>query len=155
MVLEERIIKPLNLENTFPYHSNQIDFLAHPILDDQDFHNLPKIGVNLISVGIGNIISDANDVNTFLRQLFIDQTILLPETLLEMKVFQSYNTTKIRLGVFRETFGDQIVSGHTGRTISYIAYAFVDETDNTSFVLLCNNANDDYIDVLIDKIGKK
>jgi len=155
MVLEELIIKPLNLRNTFPYHSNKIDFLAHPIIGTQDLHYLPKMGINQISVGVGNIVSDAEDVNAFLRSLFIEKTILNSKSLSEMTSFQSFGNTKIGLGVFNENFGNRNVYGHMGRTISYISYAFVDETDNTSFVLLCNNANDHFIDELIEKVCKK
>lgn len=153
--LEELIIKPLKLTNTYPYHSNKIDFLAHPIIDQQDLHYLPKIGVNKISVGVGNIVSDAKDVNKFIRSLFIDKTILSSKSLTEMKDFQTYKSSKVGLGVFNENFGGRNVYGHTGRTISYISYAFVDESSNTSFVLLCNNANDPFIDKLIEKVCKK
>jgi len=154
-VLEELIIDPLGLTNTFPYHSNQIDSLAHPIIGKQDLHYLPKISVNKISIGIGNIVSDAKDVNTFLRSLFIEKTILSSKSLAKMKDLQTFKSTRIGLGVFSEKFGGRNVYGHTGRTISYISYAFVDETSETSFVLICNNANDHFIDELIEKICEK
>lgn len=150
--LQELIIQPLGLVNTFAYHSNNIDKLAHPIIEGQDLHSFPKIGVNETSVGIGNIVSDASDVNKYLRGLFIDQQLLNAESLAEMTEFQTFESTHIGLGVFNEEFGKREVHGHTGRTISYISYAFVDSETNTSFVLLCNNANDYFIDELIEKI---
>jgi len=153
-VLEEIIIEPLSLTNTFSYHSRNIDSLAHPIIENQDLHSFPKISINKISVGIGNVVSDAKDVNRFLRSLFIDKVILSSKSLAEMKDFQTYKSTKIGLGVFSENFGGRNVYGHTGRAISYISYAFVDENSGTSFVLICNNANDHFIDELIEKICK-
>jgi len=100
-VLEEYIIRPLNLLNTYPYHSNKIESLSHPIIEKQDLHYLPKIGVNKISIGIGNIVSDARDVSTFLRSLFIDKVILDSNSLKLMTDFQTFGTTKIGLGVFK------------------------------------------------------
>ena len=154
-VVQELILEPLDMSNTFPYHSNQVDSLAHPIIGNQDLHYLPKTGVNQISIGLGNIVSDAGDVNVFLRSLFFDKKILNESSLNEMRNFQEFGTTKIGLGVFKENFGNRDVYGHPGRTISYISYAFVDPKANTSFVLLCNNANDHFIDELIEIICKK
>ena len=151
-VLTELIIDPLQLASTFPYHSNEIEGLAHPILGDQDLHEISKTATNRISVGIGNIVSDANDVNTFLRALFIDKTILNEESLSQMTNFQRHGKTKIGLGVFEESFGGKTVYDHTGRAISYIAYAHVDVESGTSYVLLCNNANDPYIDEAIENV---
>ncbi|MBD81559.1 MAG: hypothetical protein CL840_21755 [Crocinitomicaceae bacterium] len=154
-VLDELIIKPLNLTNTFPYHSNNIDSLAHPILGKQDFHDLPKIGVNQISIGIGNVVSTAADVNAFIRSLFMDNRILNSNSLKTMTTFKTFNESTVGLGVFLENFGGRTVQGHSGRTISYIAYAFVDKPKRISFVLICNNANDPYIDKLIEKVCDK
>ncbi len=154
-VINELIIEPLNLSNTFPYHSNKIELLAHPIIGNQDLNYLPKIATNQISIGIGNIVSDVKDVNLFLRALFVNKEILNSNSLKLMTDFQTYKATKIGLGVFEENFGDRTLVGHTGRAISYISYAFVDKNTGTSFVLLSNNANDYFIDELIVKICKK
>lgn len=155
LVLEELIFDPLDLSNTFPYHSNKIKDLAHPIIGDQDLHSIPKIGINSISIGVGNIVSDAKDVNTFLRSLFIDKKILNSKSLSEMINFQDFGTTNIGLGVFNENYGGRNVYGHSGSTISYISYAFVHEESETSYILLCNNFNDRYINELIGKLCKK
>ena len=101
-------------------------------------------------MGVGNIVSTAADVNTFLRALFIDKTLMSEEAFASMTAFQTLGKTRIGLGVFEEEFGGRTCNGHTGRIISYIAYAFVDPETEQSFVLLCNNANDPYIDLLIE-----
>ncbi|MGB0871250.1 MAG: serine hydrolase domain-containing protein [Flavobacteriales bacterium] len=151
-LLEEYIIKPLKLENTFPYHSKGISNLAHPMVNGQDFQDWPKIGVNKISVGIGNVVSDIYDLNRILRAIFIEKTIINTSSLNQMKTFKSYKNNKIGLGVFQEQFGNKTLVGHTGRSISYICYAFVEESSGTSFVLINNNANDYFIDELIEVI---
>lgn len=155
VVLDELIIRPLNLLNTYPCHSNKIELLAHPIIGSQDLHNIPKTGVNKISIGIGNIVSDARDVNSFLRGVFIDKKVINSASLAQMTTFQQFGNTKIGLGVFNENLGGKEVYGHTGRTLSYITYALVDEKSKTSFVLLSNNMNDPIIDKLMVTIQQK
>ncbi len=150
--LQEYIIDPLELRNTFPFYSNQIVGLAHPIINGQDLHEIPKLGLNSISNGIGNIVSDPIDVNKFIRALLIDKIILKKETLDLMTDFFEYKNNKVGLGIFSEYFGNRTVWGHTGRQVSYISYAFADITTGYSFVLLTNNANDEYIDQIIEKI---
>lgn len=152
LVVQEYIKDPLRLQNTFPYYSNQIEQLAHPIVNGQDLHEIPKLGSNTISKGVGNIVSDPNDINKFLRALLIDKTILKQETLELMTDFYEYKDNKVGLGLFSENFGRRTVWGHTGRQVSYISYAFADVTTGHSFVLLTNNANDTYIDQIIEKI---
>jgi D-alanyl-D-alanine carboxypeptidase len=42
MNIQELILNPLQLKNTFPYYANTIDNLAHPIIDGQDLHAFAK-----------------------------------------------------------------------------------------------------------------
>jgi D-alanyl-D-alanine carboxypeptidase len=150
--LREFIFEPLELKNTFPYYSNQIEFLAHPIINGEDLQEIPKIGCNAISNGAGNIVSDIYDVNKFVRALLLDKTILKPATLSLMSEFYQYKNNKVGLGLFEETYGNRTVCGHTGRQVSYISYAFADTKTGKSFIILTNNANDIYADKLIEKI---
>jgi len=151
-LLEEYIIKPLKLENMFPYHSKGIPNLAHPMVDRQDLQVWSKIGVNNISMGAGNVVADINDLNRVIRALFIDKTIISPSSLQQMKTFMHYKNNRIGLGLFQEHFGNKTLIGHTGRSVSYICYAFVDETTETSYILINNNANDHFIDELMEVI---
>ena len=153
-VLTDLIINPLHLSNTFPYYSNNIDLLSHPIFGNRDFNKLPKIGVNNISSAVGNIVSDAGDLNKFIRALFIDKVLLDSTSLASMLTFQTFDKTRIGLGVFKEEYGGRNVIGHSGRTLSFISYAFVDENSGKSYILLTNNMNDPFIDQLIEKICK-
>lgn len=153
--MRQYIFEPLGLKNSFPYYSNQIENLAHPIIESQDLQEVPKIGSNTISNGIGNIVSDIYDVNTFIRALLIDKTILKPSTLQLMSEFYEYKTNKVGLGLFEETYGNRTVWGHTGRQVSYVSYAFADTKTGQSFVILTNNANDNYADKLMEKLCDK
>jgi len=155
-VLQEYIIGPLGLKNTFPYFSNKIEMLAHPMIDGQDLHDIPKLGSNAISRGIGNIVSDIYDVNKFIRALLLDKTVLQPATLELMSGFYHYKNNKSGLGLAEETYGGRTVCGHTGRQVSYISFAFVDTKTRQSFVILTNNANDAYSDQIIERLcGRK
>lgn len=150
--LQEYIIGPLHMENTFPYYSNQIDQLAHPVINGQDLHQMPKLGTNAISRGAGNIVSDVYDLNKFIRALLIGKTVLKSETLAMMTDFFNYKSEKIGLGLFSESIGNRTVWGHTGRQVSYISYAFIDAESKHSFVVLTNNANDNYAEIILEKL---
>lgn len=151
-VLQENIIEPLGLKNTFPYYSNSIASLAHPIIDGQDLQHIPKMGTNTISKGIGNIVSDVYDVNKFIRALLINKTVLQPVTLALMNNFYQFKNTRVGLGLFEEKYGGSTLCGHTGRQLSYISFAFVNTQTKQSVVILTNNANDPYADKIIEQL---
>lgn len=148
----EYIFKPTNMRNSYPFHSNQIDNISHPIIYKQDFHSIPKLGVNKISKGVGNIVCTPEDLNKFLRALLIDRIILNEKSIELMSDFKKSNNSYIGLGLFKEIYKKKTVMGHTGRTISYITYAFVDMESKTSYVIYTNNLNDEYIDEIFKKI---
>ena len=152
MNIQELIINSLQLKNTFPYFSNTIDNLAHPILDGEDFHSTPKRGIHAISIGSGVIVSDIFDLNTFIRSLLIEKTMLSKNSLDLMTSFYSYKTTKWGLGLEEANFGNRIMLGHTGRQLSYITYAFIDPKTNESIIVMNNNMNDDVVDKVFEKL---
>ncbi len=152
MKIQELIINPLQLKNTYPYFSNTIDNLAHPILDGQDYHSTPKIGIHTISIGSGVIVSDIFDLNTFIRALLIDKTLVSKNSLDAMTSFYSYKTTKWGLGLEEATYGNRILVGHTGRQLSYITYAFIDPKTKESIIVMNNNMNDEVIDKVFEKL---
>lgn len=150
--LQELIFNPLGLKNTFPYHSNTIENLAHPIIDGQDLHAYPKKANSVLAQGSGNIVSDLYDVNTFIRALLVDKTLLKAESLRLMSDFYTYKNARSGLGLFEENYSNRRFWGHSGRQISYITYAFVDIQTGRSIVVLNNNANDELIDKVFEKI---
>ena len=156
MNIQELIINPLNLKNTFPYHSNTINNLAHPIIDGQDLNETPKFGNNKLSQGSGNVVSDLLDLNIFIRALLIDKTLLDKNSLDQMTSFYEYKDSKVGLGLFQNKYGDRIMLGHTGLQISYISYVFADPKTGESIIVLNNNANDEIIDKVFEKLcGQK
>ncbi len=152
MNIQELILNPLQLKNTFPYYSNTIENLAHPIIDGVDLDAYPKFQCNILTQASGNIVSDAMDLNTFIRALLINKTLLSKKSLDQMSSFYRFGNTNSGLGLFEETHGNRIVLGHTGRQISYISFAFVDPKTKESIVVLNNNANDAYIDKIFEKL---
>lgn len=152
MNIQELIINPLNLKNTFPYYSNTTENLAHPIIDGQDLHSYAKFPSNILTQASGNIVSDVLDLNTFMRALLVDKTLLSKNSLDLMTTFYHYNNDKSGLGMFEEQYGNRIVLGHTGRQISYITYAFVDPKTEESIIVMNNNANDEIIDKVFEKL---
>jgi len=152
MNMQELIIHPLGLKNTFPYHANTIENLAHPFIDGQDLDHIPKFANSIVATGSGNIVSDIYDLNTFMRALLIDSTLLSKQSLEAMTAFYACKNTRSGLGLFEETYGNRRMLGHTGRQISYIAYAFVDPRSNESIIVLNNNANDETIDKVFERL---
>jgi D-alanyl-D-alanine carboxypeptidase len=155
MNLQELIIEPLGLKNTFPYYSNTIEYLAHPMIDGQDLHTYPKLPTNVLTQGSGNVVCDVYDLNAFIRALIIDQTLLTPKSLDLMTSFYHYEKTKSGLGLFEKNEQNRILLGHTGRAISYITYAFADPGTGESFIVMNNNANDEVIDSVFEKLITK
>ena len=156
MNIQELIINPLNLKNTFPYHSNTINNLAHPIIDGQDLNEISKFANNKLSQGSGNVVSDVLDLNIFIRALLIDKTLLDKKSLDQMTSFFEYKNTKTGLGLFKNKYGKRILLGHTGLQISYISYAFADPKTGESIIVLNNNAKDEIIDKVFEKLcGQK
>ena len=156
MNIQELIINPLHLKNTFPYFSNTIDNLAHPIVDGEDYHSTPKRGIHTISIGSGVIVSDIFDLNTFIRALLINKTLLSKNSLDLMTSFYSYKTTKWGLGLEEAKYGNRILLGHTGRQLSYITYAFIDPKTMESIIVMNNNMNDEVVDKVFEKLcGQK
>jgi D-alanyl-D-alanine carboxypeptidase len=152
MNIQELIINPLNLKNTFPYHSNTISNLAHPIIDGQDLNGTPKLANNILSQGSGNIVSDLLDLNTFIRAMLINKTLLHKNSLDQMTSFFQYKNTKTGLGLFEDKYGNRVLLGHTGLQISYISYVFADQKTGESIIVLNNNANDAIIDKVFEKL---
>jgi D-alanyl-D-alanine carboxypeptidase len=152
MNIQELIINSLQLKNTFPYFSNSIDNLSHPILDGIDFHSTPKRGIHTISIGSGVIVSDIFDLNTFIRALLVEKTLLSKNSLDLMTSFYSYKTIKWGLGLEEAKYGNRIMLGHTGRQLSYITYAFVDPKTMESIIVMNNNMNDDVVDKVFQKL---
>ncbi len=152
MNIQELIINPLQLKNTYPYFSNSIDYLAHPILDGQDFHSIPKRGINTISIGSGVIVSDIFDLNTFIRALLVEKTLISKNSLDLMTSFYTYKTTKWGLGLEEANYGNRIMYGHTGRQLSYITLSFVDPKTMESIIVMNNNLNDEIVDKVFEKL---
>lgn len=154
MNIQELIINPLQLKNTFPYYSKTIEKLAHPMIDGQDLHKYDKFPCNILTKGAGNIVSDVYDLNTFIRALLIEKNLLTNNSLSLMTDCYQYKNTKSGLGLFEEKYGNRVMLGHTGRQISYLCYAFVDQKTGESIVVINNNANDEIIDQAFEKLCK-
>ena len=148
--LRERILEPLNLRDTYTYYGKNIPLLAHPMINGEDLHNIPKLGSNTISRGVGNLVTTAYDLNTFIRALLIDRTLISDPTLYAMTAFENSEDKDTGLGLFAERCGGRTLIGHTGRQVSYIAYAFADIQEGISYVILCNDANNDYTDAVFE-----
>jgi D-alanyl-D-alanine carboxypeptidase len=151
-VLTDLILKPFKLNNTLPYYSAQTIGLAHPFINGQDLNEIPKMGSNTISRGIGNIVSNTNDLNLFIRLLLVDKKILKPATLQLMTNFIKTEKKGVGLGLFEEKFSNVIVWGHTGRQISYLTYCFVNPKTKSSYIVMANDANDIYAKKILTDI---
>lgn len=151
-LIAEYIIFPLNLNNTFVGLDNGIDKLAHPIMNGTDFIRLSMAGSNAISRGSGNLVSDVKDLNTFIRALLVNRTLLKATTLEEMLAFRHFGSNHVGLGIFQEQVNHQTYIGHTGRQFSYLCYVYVNPENNSSMVLMCNNMNDPWTEEMVEHL---
>jgi len=116
-LLNERIIQPLGLKNTFPYVSKSIPNLATPYHNDKDVTSYLdyRFFTNIVNAA-GSIASTLLDMEVFYTSLFETEILLKKETV-EMMV-QSGNET-YGYGIFKSTYDNQNYYGHGGNNIGY------------------------------------
>ena len=156
-VLEERILKPLGLENVkmegfqpielrlLPdrYHVASPQFRA-----DIGVHNrFPTLGGDLIDVSVSNLshewaagglMATASDLAQFAIALR-NGALLSPEGQSSLLSFyEIHDNTAVGQGVFRTASGDVVMIGHQGGALGFNAYMAWLEDEDIAIVLLSN-----------------
>ena len=132
-LIRERIINPLNLNDTYyHWHESLPDFVAQGYYDL--YNNGTIIKMTNFNTGSGNgyggIYSTTYDMKVFIEALLRDRTLLSETALAEMLDIRTESFgTEEAYGVsirkdFLERGGDQYGLGHRGRDLAYTADLF-------------------------------
>ncbi len=146
-LLHERIIDPLNLQNTYYFYHD-----ALPAYTAQGYYDLYNNGniMNLTNynTGSGNgytgLYMDVRDLQLFIEGLFVNKVLLSDSMLNIMQTFTDVDPENGRafgLGIYKDFLNgapDEYGLGHRGRDLAYSADAFYFPKNGTVMAFIIN-----------------
>lgn len=136
-LLRERIIEPLQMENTYPYVHKNLPNLATP------YHNEKEVTEYLdykyfanIAYAAGSIASTLSDMETFYISLFETEKLLQKET---VKLMMESGNASYGLGLFKSEFKGNKYVGHGGNNIGYAFKNRYNPKTKNLFLLFSNS----------------
>ncbi len=143
-----------NLKETVPYFSIQTAELAHPMFRDQDlFEEALLKPVNDVSRGDGNIVTSAKELYQFFKLLLQDYAILSDNSYSDMLTLEKAKRGRMYgCGIFSKDVGGEHVLYHTGRQVSYIATCIYIQDMRKFVIVLTNNMDDTYADLVVNEL---
>lgn len=152
-LLRKKITEPLQLNHT--YFGDKINLEnneANSFVYSSDWDIQTETDTS-IPLGAGAVVSNPNDLNTFMKALF-DGTLISKEQLLNMKtIVDGYG-----MGMFQIPFHDKIGFGHNGGIDGFSSFSVYFPDDELSVALTSNgtryNNNDLAIAALSSFYGK-
>lgn len=150
-LLNEMVLQPLNLSNTYYYWHNPVPKnVAQGYFDL--YNNGSILNVTNFNTGSGNgyggVYSNVFDLQTFIEALVRNKTVLPTEMLTQMLTFTKPEGTTNRangLGIFKdflERAPDQYAYGHRGRDLGYTADMFWFPQKDYTMTYLINYGTD-------------
>ena len=146
-LLHERIINPLNLQNTYYFYHDALP--KHTAQGYYDLYNNGNI-LNLTNynTGSGNgytgLYMDVRDLQLFIEGLFVNKTLLSDSMLNTMQTFTDIDPENGRafgLGIYKDFLNgepDEYGLGHRGRDLAYSADAFYFPKNGTVMAFIIN-----------------
>ncbi|MGG5487857.1 serine hydrolase domain-containing protein [Gaetbulibacter sp. PBL-D1] len=132
-ILEDKITKPLNLNNTFfGSKINPEDNEAYAYRFDKKWKKTDESHPS-ISMGAGGVVSTPTDLVHFIEALF-NNKILLPESIAKMKTIQD----KFGMGLFKTKYYDKVSYGHNGEIDGFISVLRCFPDENIGFAIVSN-----------------
>ncbi|HSI78075.1 MAG TPA: serine hydrolase domain-containing protein [Lunatimonas sp.] len=149
-LLRDRVIRPLNLENTSYYWHDNLPSVAQGYFDL--YNNGTILNVTNYNTGSGNgyggLYSNIFDLQTFIEALVKDRTLLSEASLAQMLTFTEEEAGANRangLGIFKDFLerpADQFAYGHRGRDLGYTADMFWFPDQDYTMTYLINYGTD-------------
>ncbi len=142
--IRNAIIVPLELKNTLPYLSNNIEGLMNGFDDyGNEINKFNFIQYNNICEGSGNITSTLTDLTSFFKALFIDKKLLKDSTLKLMLQFIPMNEygDEMGLGILRTRQLEIPFVGHQGDILLNQIDVFYNERSQGIYALVTNESN--------------
>ena len=116
-LVQERIIEPLGLKNTYPYLHKNIENLAQPRHEDKNVSEyLDFRYFTNIAYAAGSIASTLTDMELFYTSLFETEQLLKKETL---QLMMTKGNDHYGLGLMKSSYHETILYGHGGNNIGY------------------------------------
>jgi len=144
-LLNERIIVPLGIKHT--EYGGKID------LKDNECYSYKFVGGKWVKEpetdmsvpsGAGAVVSDPEDLDTFISALFGEKLISAGSLDQMMTIKEGYG-----MGMFSVPFGDKKLYGHTGGIDGFTSVLYYEPSDHVSVALTCNAGNFSNNDILI------
>ena len=135
-ILEDKIIKPLGLKNTF--FGSKIN-LKNNDVNSYDFEDKWKKQIETdmsISMGAGAIVSNPTDLTIFIKSLF-DGKIINHKSLDLMNTFEG----KFGFGIFKVPFLDKTGFGHTGGIDGFSSWLVYFKDEKLAIAITSNGSN--------------
>jgi len=152
-LLREKIIEPLQLENTFYYYHDKLP--ENKVAQGYyDLYNNGKIeNLSSYNTGSGNgytgLYSNVFDLLKFINALFIDKTLVSQNSLHQMLDFnvieEAGSDRLLGAGVMKDFIhrgNNEYAYGHRGRDLAYSADLFYFPEKNKVMVLIVNYGTD-------------
>ncbi|WP_158857383.1 serine hydrolase domain-containing protein [Lunatibacter salilacus] len=149
-LLRDRVIRPLNLENTSYYWHDNLPSVAQGYFDL--YNNGTILNVTNYNTGSGNgyggLYSNIFDLQTFIEALVKERTLLSEASLAQMLTFTEEEAGANRangLGIFKDFLerpADQFAYGHRGRDLGYTADMFWFPNQDYTMTYLINYGTD-------------
>jgi len=152
--IRQEILTPLHLNNTFIeiQEANEKNMLTTHGYEEDDDEILNDVTNTNDGFGLadGGMISTATDINTFIRALLYDKTLLTPASLQDMLTIQD----DYGLGIYREKVNEQWAWTHNGSSGGFDGQYYYFPKEQLSMVLLTNDFNTDIIDDVASQVLK-
>jgi D-alanyl-D-alanine carboxypeptidase len=149
-LLNERIFKTCNMENSYPYVTKQIPNLVHPTQHTKDvFEDLDHRFFTRYVYAAGSIASTMNDMTLFYDHLFIKST-LLSKTSLEKLI--KFDDADYGLGMMKNTINDITYYGHGGNNVGYAYREYFNPKTNTMIMFISNTMQMPFFQILKDEV---
>lgn len=153
-LLQDKICKPLNLNNT--YSGKEIDVNSNESYSykyDEKWIKFPETNLSTAK-GTGSIVSTVKDLNTFFENLLIGNLLSAESLTLMKKIKDRYG-----MGLFRYTTNDRQGFGHRGRIDEFRTTSIYFSKDKLSFTLISNGSkldiNEIYSEILKLYLGER
>lgn len=136
-LLQERILDPVGMENSYPYVSKSIENLAMPMMEGENVYD--KLDYRFfanIAYAAGSIASTLEDMEQFFVALFETTTLLKKESVQRM---MHAGNEIYGLGLFKADFAEQPYFGHGGNNIGYAFRNGYDPKTKNMYLIFSNN----------------
>lgn len=143
--LSQRITSPLKLKYTKSYPTNQTNAeKSYQINTNGEWEEIEDFYFPNV-VGVGNVVSTPNEMNTIIHSLFSSK-LIKPTTLEIMKPDEK---SKYGKGLIKFPFYDNIFYGHGGVTYGTYSIVIYNEADATAISICLNGQAITLNDILI------